>query len=255
MCVIDEQTKDTLQDLRNSEWVEDSELEPDKNTVYQAGSGTRSSGLVMEVENESATRYVNPMGGAAPSRNTVSSGKSGIILHPNGYQEALSSGQYVGWKTAMREEFASLKPNDTWTYVPAGNEYAIGCRGVIRTKVNADGSTCLKARLVIKGYEQVEGTDYTDTYAPVAKLVTFRLLLALAAKHRWIIHYMDVLTACLNPPVDEDIYMDPPEGIEWLENSWAVNNPMICKLRKFLYGLNQAPRLLYKHIDSSLKAL
>lgn len=104
------------------------------------------------------------------------------MLHLNGYKEALSSGQHAGWKKAMREEFAPLKANDTWTYVPAGNEYAIGCCLVFRTKVNADGSTRLKARLVIKGYEQVEGTDYTDTYAPVAKLVSFRLLLAFCGK-------------------------------------------------------------------------
>lgn len=183
----------------NSEWVEDSKLEPNEDTVSQAGSGTRSSGLVMEHENASSTRYVKAIVGAAPGQNTVSSEKLGIILYPNGYQEALSSGQYAGWKKAMREDFASLKANDTCTYVPAGSEYAIGCRRVFETKVNRDGSTRFKARLVIKGYEQVEGTDYTDAYAPVAKLVSFRSLLALVAKHRWIIHHMDVITAFLNP--------------------------------------------------------
>ena len=101
----------------------------------------------------------------------------------------------------------------------------------------------------------VEGTDYTDTYAPVTKLVSFRLLLALVARHRWLIHHMDVVTAFLNPPVDEEIYMKPPEGIEWLEKSWSTKNPMVCKLNKSLYGLKQAPRLWYKHIDASLKTL
>jgi len=72
----------------------------------------------------------------------------------------------------------------------------------------------LKARLVIKRYEQVEGTDYSDTYAPVAKLTSLRSLLALAARNCWSIHHMDVVTAFLNPLVDEEIYMDPPEGIE-----------------------------------------
>ena len=66
---------------------------------------------------------------------------------------------------------------------------------------------------------------------------------------------VDVVTAFLNPPVDENIYMDAPEGIEWLEKDWAPENPMICKLKKSLYGLKQAPRLWYKHIDISLKAL
>lgn len=94
-----------------------------------------------------------------------------------------------------------------------------------------------------------------DTYALVEKLVSFRLLLALAARHRWFIHHIDLVTAFLNPLVDENNYMEAPERIEWLEKAWVTENPMICKLKKSLYGLKQAPRPWYKHIDISLKAL
>ena len=111
----------------------------------------------------------------------------------------------------------------------------------VSKKINADGSIRLKARIVIKGYEQIEGTDYGETYAPVAKLVSFRLLLAMAARYGWLVHHMDVVTAFLNPIVDEDIYMEVPEGIEWLEPSLSTKNLPICKLKKSLYGLKQAP--------------
>ena len=93
----------------------------------------------------------------------------------------------------MKEEFASLKTNETWVYVPAGRHHIIGSRWVFRIKTNTDGSTRLKARVVIKGYEQVEGSDYGETFAPVAKLVSFRLLLAMAAKNAWFIDHMDVV--------------------------------------------------------------
>ena len=66
---------------------------------------------------------------------------------------------------------------------------------------------------------------------------------------------MDVVTAFLNPPVEEEIYMEAPEGIEWLEPTWLKKKHLICKLKKSLYGLKQAPRLWYKHIDGFLRAL
>jgi len=143
----------------------------------------------------------------------------------------------------MKEEFASLKTNQTWVYVPAGSDHIIGSRWVFWIKTNTDGSTCLKARVAIKGYEQVEGSDYGETFAPVAKLVSFRLLLTMAAKNAWFIDHMDIVTAFLNPPVEEDIYMQAPEGIDWLDPSWPTMNHPICKLKKSLYGLKQAPRL------------
>jgi len=95
----------------------------------------------------------------------------------------------------MREEFAFLKANGTLTYVPAANLNAIDNRWVFRTKINADGSTRLKACLVVKGYEQVEGTDYGAIFALVAKLVSSHLLLAMAARNAWFIDHRDVVTA------------------------------------------------------------
>ena len=106
----------------------------------------------------------------------------------------------------------------------------------------------LKARIVIKGYQHIEGADYGETYALVAKLVSFQLLLAMAARYSWLIHHMDMVTAFLNPWVEDDIYMEVPEGIECPEPSWSAENRLICKLKKYLYGLKQALRLWYIHI-------
>jgi hypothetical protein len=91
---------------------------------------------------------------------------------------------------------------------------AIGSKWVFKTKRNPDGSTRIKARLVIKGFEQRRGQDFDETYAPVGKLTTLRYLLGLAAKQRWSINHMDVVTAFLNPTIDrDDVYMALPPGI------------------------------------------
>jgi len=248
--VLDEPVRDTLHALANPE-TEGDDLSDDN------GVDTRmeaiSSGLFTDVRKESLQAHNDsPLQTQSPQ---IPEAKIRIAVDPNSYTEAMGCDQHHGWKNAMKEEFASLKANETWAYVSAGNKHAIGCRWVFKTKVNADNSIRLKARLVIKGYEQVEGTDYGETYAPVAKLVSFRLLLALAARNNWLIDHMDVVTAFLNPPIDEDIYMEAPEGVEWLEPSYSSKNGLICKLKKSLYGLKQAPRLWFEQIDSFLQIL
>ena len=110
------------------------------------------------------------------------------------------------------------------------------------------GGILYKARLVIRGFEQQAGVDFDETFAPVAKLQSLRMMLALAAVHDWEIDQMDVVTAFLNPKVDGDVYMPLPQDIE-------ADKPLFCKLRKSLYGLKQAPRLWYEHIDQFFRSL
>jgi len=107
------------------------------------------------------------------------------------------------------------------------------------------------ALLVIKGYEQ---TEFVETFAPVAKLVTLRMVLALSTLHGWEIDHMDIVTAFLNPPVNRDIYMFLPDAIDWLDSAKPVNT-IFCKLNKALYGLKEAPRLWYDHIDEFLQSI
>ena len=129
---------------------------------------------------------------------------------PLTYKTALQSPQAREWKEALRQEWQALVENHTFDIVAKGNtvhtpmtdrtvEEPIGCKWIYKRKVNPDGSTRYKARLVIKGYEQKEGIDYDETYAPVSKMATFRLLLAMAAQCGWDVDHMDVVTAFLNP--------------------------------------------------------
>jgi len=154
---------------------------------------------------------------------------------PTTYLAALRSPQAREWKEAIRQEWHTLVENHTFDVVQGtkGNaahestidiprEEPIGCKWVYRRKINPDGSTRYKARLVIKGYEQKEGIDYDETYAPISKMATFRLLLALAAQYGWDVDHMDVVTAFLNLKIDHDnIYMEMPLGIEWLDPGTA----------------------------------
>jgi len=172
----------------------------------------------------------------------------------------------------MRQEWQVLVDNHTFDIVAKGNtvhtpttdrtvEEPIGCKWVYKRKINPDRSTRYKARLVIKGYEQKEGIDYDETYAPLSKMATFRLILALAAQYGWDVDHMDVVTAFLNPKIDQDnIYMEMPLGIDWLalnENAsnGSASDGSILILRKALYGLKQAPRLWYEDIDRYLQSI
>jgi len=135
-------------------------------------------------------------------------------------------------------------------------EEPIACKWIYKRKINPDGSTRYKARLVIKGYEQKEGIDYDETYAPVSKMATFRLILALATQYGWDVDHMDVVTAFLNLRIDRDnIYMEMPLGIDWLESSGSASSGSAIILRKALYGLKQAPRFWYEDIDGYLQSI
>jgi len=172
---------------------------------------------------------------------------------PVSYREAIAYPRFgQKWSDAVDEELRSLAENSTWDYVgledvPAGIT-PISSKWVFKTKELPGGGIRYKARLVIRGFEQQAGVDFDETFAPVAKLHSLSMMLALAAVHDWEIEQMDVVTAFLNPKVDGDVYMALPQGIE------AVK-PQVCKLRKSLYGLKQAPLLRYEHIDHFLRSL
>jgi hypothetical protein len=112
-------------------------------------------------------------------------------LDPETFAEA--SGR-PDWDTTMNEEYCSLMENDTWDLVPLPKERKlVRCKWVYGTKYASDGSVERhKARLVAKGFSQVEGIDYNETFAPVAKMSSIRLVLSLSTSHKWEVHHMDV---------------------------------------------------------------
>jgi hypothetical protein len=109
----------------------------------------------------------------------------------------------------------------------------------------------LKARLVARGFSQIYGIDYLDTYTPVVKLVSIRILLVIAAIHGLEIHQMDVMIVFLVGELEEEIYMEQPEGFEVS----GKEDDLVCRLRKSLYGLKQAPRVWNRKIRDFLKSI
>ncbi|CAH9095255.1 unnamed protein product [Cuscuta epithymum] len=140
-----------------------------------------------------------------------------------------------------------IEKNGTWELVSLPKEKkAIGLKWVYRTKYNPDGSISRhKARLVVKGYAQQEGIDYEETFSPVARFETVRVVLALAAQWRLPVFQLDVKSAFLNGELQEEVFVEQPQGFE------KKNEPeKVYKLKKALYGLKQAPRAWYSKIDS-----
>ncbi|GKE06402.1 zinc finger, CCHC-type containing protein, partial [Tanacetum coccineum] len=128
---------------------------------------------------------------------------------PRTYNEAMQSRDFAYWKEAIDDEFGSIMENNTWVLsdLPPGCK-PLGCKWIFKRKMKVDGTIDkFKARLVIQGFRQKERIDYFDTYSPVARITTIRLLLALAAIHNLVIHQMDVKTAFLNGDLEEELYL------------------------------------------------
>lgn len=128
---------------------------------------------------------------------------------PKTFKEAMSSSD---WHHSMSDEIQALEANNTWSLVhlPPGKR-ALGCQWVYRIKYHSNGSVeRFKSRLVALGNHQEEGIDYTETFAPVTKMVTVRAFLAIAASENWELHQMDVHNAFLHGDLDEEVYMKLP---------------------------------------------
>ncbi|KAL5798093.1 hypothetical protein ACOSQ2_002913 [Xanthoceras sorbifolium] len=142
----------------------------------------------------------------------------------------------------MEEEMSMIQKNKIWELVDKPKRRkVIGVKWVYRIKLNADGSiNKCKARLVVKGYAQIFGVDYSDTFAPVARLDTIRMLLSIAAQISWKVLQLDVKSAFLNGILQEEIYVEQPNGfvVQGEEDK-------VYLLKKALYGLKQAPRAWY----------
>jgi hypothetical protein len=137
------------------------------------------------------------------------------------------------WRQAMKAEMKAIEENRTWDVsdLPKGQK-AIGLKWVFKLKKDPDGKVVkYKARLVAKGYAQVQGVDFEEVFAPVARIETVRVLLALAARGGWEVHHMDVKSAFLNGDLSESVFVKQPPGFI------VGKGDKVLKLRKALYGL------------------
>ena len=158
---------------------------------------------------------------------------------PNSYEEAIASADSEKWKEAMNCEMLSIKNAETWKIKKPGKltKAPIKCRWVYTKKFNKDG--CIsryKARLVAKGFTQRYGYDYIETFSPVSKFTSLRVLIALAAHFKYSIYQDDVPTAFLKGILKEEIWMEQPPGYK------EGSDDELCYLTKTIYGLKQSPR-------------
>jgi hypothetical protein len=168
---------------------------------------------------------------------------------PYSLQKAMSTPH---WKMTMQDEYQTLIHNKTWRLVPpqAGRNL-IDCKWVYKTKHKANGSIdCYKARLVAKGVKQHLRIDYNDTFSPVVKPATIRIILSLAVSRGWDLRQLDVQNVFLHGVLEEDVYMKQPPG--FVHPKFPSYH---CKLDKALYRLKQAPHAWYSRLSDKLQPL
>jgi hypothetical protein len=168
---------------------------------------------------------------------------------PTFFEESI---QRKEWVDAMTEEYQSIMKNEVWEIVPRPrNKDVVSSKWLFKIKHVADGSIeKYKARFVSHGFSQKEGIEYEETFAHVARYTSIRTIIALATKMKWKLHQMDVKTTFLNGVIEEEVYIEKPQGFEV-----EYRRSHVCRLKKALYGLKQAPRSWYGRIDNFLTSL
>jgi hypothetical protein len=166
---------------------------------------------------------------------------------PENFQEAWSD---EAWRNSMKEEYQSLLENRTWELIDRPKDRkCIKSGWVYKAKRNEAGSVYrLKSRLVAKGYSQVLGIDFNETFAPVGMRSTLRMLIAFSTKSKWTCRQVDVDTAFLYGNLEEEIYMEQPEG-------FTDGSNKVCRLKKSIYGLKQASRVWNETLDAALVSI
>ena len=173
---------------------------------------------------------------------------------PLTYKQAINSDESIQWQQAMDSEISSLNANHTWQLAKLPQDRnAIGGKWVYARKLDKDGEVDrFKARYVARGFNQVQGVDYTETFSPTVSITTVRALAQIAVNHDWTIRHLDVKTAYLNAPIDCQIYVEQPEGYQQCD---ADGEKLYCKLKKSLYGLKQSGRLWNHTLNEFLEEI
>lgn len=192
------------------------------------------------------------------------------VSEPNTLKQALKSAESQQWIQASLKELRQLLQKGTFRFIPRSllKKKPITCRWVLKRKLNQKGQVSkFKARLVTRGFQQVPGVDYTETFASTSIPPTWRILLALAARLDWEIEQIDFVGAFLNGDIEEDLYMDFPPGLEDLlkadsslkdlleQYGWNPDQNQVIKVVKALYGLKQSPRQWQTKLRNLLESL
>ncbi|MBW0527669.1 hypothetical protein O181_067384 [Austropuccinia psidii MF-1] len=169
---------------------------------------------------------------------------------PRTYKEAMRSHESEEWSRAIEEELQNMKRMDMFEVAPLDKmQHTINGGWIFTKKIdNLLGQVRYKARYVARGNKQCYDKEYRETFAPTATFSTLRLLLTWAAKHNWLVHSFDFTAAYLNAPMDMEVWIKLPDGMNVPPN-------MGCQLKKALYGTRQAGRCWWEHLGGRLKAL
>ncbi|KAL6461003.1 hypothetical protein MHYP_G00309690 [Metynnis hypsauchen] len=239
---LTEETKQTDTEIKR-----DSELESDTDPTTDAQT-IRTTGRVRK-----KPKYLENYECAAQSSElNIDYCYRATVGLPQTYKEAVTSPVANRWKKDMREEMSTFRENNTFSLVPLPEgRRTVGGRWVYALKEDDKGNETYKARYVAKGYSQVQGLDYSETFSPTANLTSLRVLIQLAAQHDLTLNQMDVKAAYLHAPIDYEIYMDQPEGFQ-VKSEDGVQ--FVCKLNKSIYGLKQSGRnwnmMLHEFVQS-----
>ncbi|KAG6578258.1 putative integrase [Phytophthora cinnamomi] len=182
------------------------------------------------------------------SANAVEASDS---AEPKTFQEAVNGPDQVQWRKAIRAELKSMRLRGVFRAAKLpNNQRAVGTKWVFKIKRNADGSIeKFKARLVAKGFVQKYGIDYTETFSPVVKYVTLRMIIAVAKYFGWPMDQLDVVTAFLYGLMKEKVFCSVPEGVELDDGFDCV------ELLKAIYGLKQASRVWNETFDEYVRSI
>ncbi|KAK2380916.1 putative mitochondrial protein [Trifolium repens] len=242
-----EKVHDEVPDVGTSDPIpEDSEVEENsEKTDQEPDQGQTSKGPSIRIQKNHPKELIigNPeLPVMTRSREVISNACFVSTIEPKNVKEALTD---ECWINAMQEELNEFKRNEVWDLVPRPDGVnIIGTKWVYRNKSDESGVvTRNKARLVAQGYSQIEGVDFDENFAPVARLESIRLLLGVACILKFKLFQMDVKSAFLNGYLNEEVYVAQPKGFV------DPNLPdHVYRLKKALYGLKQAPRAWYERL-------
>jgi transposase InsO family protein len=244
--VEDEQVQESENEDSESDEDKDTQKDSNQQTTSNSSSGiTQKNHLISQIIGERDK-------GVQTRRKLIKNTKQSHIdficrLEPKNFNEASKEDH---WVKAMNDELDQIEKSNMWEMVhrPEGKNI-IGSKWIFKNKLNEQGQVFRnKARLVCKGYVEIEGWDFDETFVPIARLEAILIFLAYACHKRFKVYQMDVKSAFLNGDLNEEVYMEQLEGFKLFDNL-----DLVWKMKKALYGLKQAPRAWYHRLDTYLK--
>ena len=245
-----ERTKRTLTNVSTMGNIASYTSPNDSDYTQSTSSSQNDSGCINKKSSSSpngrdSTNKSRPSSNFLAFHTLVENNEFEIDFVPSTYKQAMQSKDSLSWQQAVDKELKSIADNNVFSIVdrPPGVKLQTG-RFLFKIKYTGQGQL-FKARLIAHGFKQVAGSDYWETYGPVSSSVATRIFLTMCATYGMIIHQMDIDTAFLIAELTEELYMEPPVGMN-------VPPGKVLKLHKCLYGLKQAPRYFNQHLVGTL---